>query len=581
MRLRIEMNGKISKIQATIVCMIVAQSVLLAQVEFPGELTTDELNIQRMYIEASQAKLMGSNEDAAEIYHEIMAQDPQNHAAAYEYSRVLYTLERYREGLDQIDVALRYGADNPWYWLMKADILEVLEDYAGAIEVYARLTELKPEERYYYLHQVDLLLKSRQPEQALVVLDQLEENRGIEPEGVRKKVEIYDILDQPGNAVTELEKLLLYYPDEIEFLHLAALYAVEAGDNAKAASLYARVLELDPDDAAANLYSANQLRTSGADTEYLRSIIPLIQNSAIDVDAKVAELLPYIEEYAISRDPGLGQVLGEVIDELVTHHPDEAKAHALYGDYLYNSDNPARAIEEYEKTLVLDKSVFTVWEQLMYLKAELHDMDGLLRTSEQALNVFPNQGSIYYLRGLAYAYKEDFETSIDELQQALIMSGRNKELRFHVLHLMGQVYLDINNAEKAYQAFDKALEIRPDDLTVLTQYSMALVNNDAYRSRAVDMAKKADGISPGNPQVEHILAMLALANDNIPEARKYIEKSMDHGGGDDPLILEHYGDILFRADEVDEAVEYWQLSLESGNPSPTLKRKIAERKLIH
>ena len=45
--------------------------------------------------------------------------------------------------------------------------------------------------------------------------------------------------------------------------------------------------------------------------------------------------------------------------------------------------------------------------------------------------------------------------------------------------------------------------------------------------------------------------------------------------------LYDYGDILITAEETDAAVEYWQLSLDRGNPSDTLKRKISERRMIH
>lgn len=564
------------------ICILAATVLAVPGIsQIPGELTTGELNIQRLYIEASQAKLLGANDEAAEIYKEILNQDNQNHAAAYEYSRVLYSLERYREALDQVNTALRYGPENSWYWLMKADILEVLEDYAGAIDVYSTLVKMKPDERYYYLHQVDLLLETQQPEKALDVLTQLETRRGIEPEVMRKKVEILDHLGLTTEALTEIERLLRFYPDDMEFLHLAGVFAVDAGMTEKATEIYNRILAIDPDDAAANLYAASKYKSSGEDVDYLRSILPLIQNPDIDVDAKVSELIPYIEKYSVSPSREYGEVLGEVIAELVRQHDDEAKVHALYGDYLYASNDLPGAVAEYEKTLVLDKSVFDVWEQLMYIKAEMYDMDGLLRTSEQALNVFPNQATIYYLRGLAYGYKDDHESALTELQQALIMTGRNTDLRFHVLHLLGQVYLDMGNTAKAFEGFDKALELRPDDLTLIAQYSMALVDQGADLNKAEELAKKAIKLSPDNPQVEHTLALIAYKRGDFKKAYEYIDLSLDHGGGDDPQILEHTGDILYSLDQVDEAVEYWQLSLDAGNSSPTLKRKITERKIIH
>ena len=559
--------------------MLVALPGVNAQI--PGDIASEELNLQRLYIEASQARILGANDKAAEIYKQILEQDKQNHAAAYEYSRVLYSLEQYRESLDQINLALRFEKTNVWYWLMKADVLEMLEDYAQAISTYDELIRLKPQEQYYYLHQVELLLRTNQPEQAVAVLNRLESENGIQADIIRKKVEILDVLRKPAEAVVELEKYLKYYPNNIEFLQLAALYSLDSGDAEGAASYYERILRIEPDNAAANLYAANKYKSSGDDIEYLRSILPLIQNSEINIDAKVTELIPYVQKYVAQPNEAYGDVLGDLIAELVANHPDEAKAHALYADFLYASGNLPAAVSEYEATLALDKGVFDVWEQLMYLKAEMYDMDGLIRTSEQALNVFPNQASIYYLRGLAYAYKKDEDSALDELQQALIMSGRNKELRFHVLHLLGQVNLDAGNTEKAYEAFDKALELNGNDVTLLAQYSNALLQSEGDLGKAENLAKQANDLTPGNPQIEHTLAMIAYARNDYKKAFSYIDLSIDHGGGDDPIILEHCGDILYSLEKVDEAVEYWQLSLEGGNDSEILKKKIAERRIIH
>ena len=60
-----------------------------------------------------------------------------------------------------------------------------------------------------------------------------------------------------------------------------------------------------------------------------------------------------------------------------------------------------------------------------------------------------------------------------------------------------------------------------------------------------------------------------------------MDGAMDHGAGDNAMALELYGDILFSLEEVDQAVEYWQLSQSAGNNSEILKRKIAQRKIVH
>jgi hypothetical protein len=95
------------------------------------------------------------------------------------------------------------------------------------------------------------------------------------------------------------------------------------------------------------------------------------------------------------------------------------------------------------------------------------------------------------------------------------------------------------------------------------------------------MALKVIQASPGNASAEHTLALIYYLRGDLKTARVYIEQCMDHGGGDQYKALETYGDILFTMGETEAAVEHWQLSLGSGNPSDILKRKIAERRIIH
>jgi Tfp pilus assembly protein PilF len=63
-------------------------------------------------------------------------------------------------------------------------------------------------------------------------------------------------------------------------------------------------------------------------------------------------------------------------------------------------------------------------------------------------------------------------------------------------------------------------------------------------------------------------------------AKAWMEKALSHPGAKNhPGYLEHYGDILYRNHEVDQAVTYWKMAKEKGGTSASLDRKIAKQKL--
>jgi predicted negative regulator of RcsB-dependent stress response len=59
-----------------------------------------------------------------------------------------------------------------------------------------------------------------------------------------------------------------------------------------------------------------------------------------------------------------------------------------------------------------------------------------------------------------------------------------------------------------------------------------------------------------------------------------MEAAIKYGGEDNAVMLEHYGDILFMLNKLEEAKQYWEKAKNSGSDSEVLKRKIREQKYI-
>ena len=54
---------------------------------------------------------------------------------------------------------------------------------------------------------------------------------------------------------------------------------------------------------------------------------------------------------------------------------------------------------------------FVVYQQILFLEAQVQAWDSLLTESEEALTLFPDQPVVYYLNGVAYALKEKVQWS--------------------------------------------------------------------------------------------------------------------------------------------------------------------------
>ena len=63
------------------------------------------------------------------------------------------------------------------------------------------------------------------------------------------------------------------------------------------------------------------------------------------------------------------------------------------------------------------------------------------------------------------------------------------------------------------------------------------------------------------------------------EAKEWIVKSLKNGSDKSPVVVEHYGDILYQLGKINEAVIQWNLAKSLGGGSELIDKKIKEKKL--
>ena len=192
---------------------------------------------------------------------------------------------------------------------------------------------------------------------------------------------------------------------------------------------------------------------------------------------------------------------------------------------------------------MLNQSVYSVWEQKMFIEEELGLLDDLLKTSEAATDLFPNQATASYFNGLANERKGQFSAAVASLEQAILMSVKKPSLRLDAYVELGITYSKAKTYDKSDTAFGEALKLNSKSATALARYAVVL----AARGNAAEKAK-------------------SLA-----------DEALKISGENDPSVLAFYGDYLFKSGDRDRAVGFWQRAKERGAKSATLDKKIAEK----
>jgi len=291
-------------------------------------------------------------------------------------------------------------------------------------------------------------------------------------------------------------------------------------------------------------------------------------------------MIPYIQKVANTGNKKLADAVIELAQILTDVHPNNAKSFSVYGDLLNHSERPKEALVKYMQTLKLDNSVFTVWEQVMYLNLELNDFDALLKTSNEALDLFPNKAKAYYLNGIANSEKRNYTDAIDGFQQALMMSAKNNRMRADIHGRLGEVYHNSKKYTQSDKNFEKALKLNPDAFTILDSYSFHLALRGDQLVKAEQMSKRSIELQPNQPRLQDTYGWILYKMKNYIGAKEWLEKAMTNGGESMPTLLEHYGDILFKLNDKEQALLYWQKAQEKGSSSELLYKKITNKQLF-
>ena len=108
------------------------------------------------------------------------------------------------------------------------------------------------------------------------------------------------------------------------------------------------------------------------------------------------------------------------------------------------------------------------------------------------------------------------------------------------------------------------------------------MNNYAYylslRSIKLDVAEKLSNLviknNPNNATYLDTYAWVLFKKKDYKLAKFYMESAISSSTEENPVLIEHYGDILFFLGEKEKAVQQWEKSLKMGNKSKVLPQKI-------
>ncbi len=482
-----------------------------------------------------------------------------------------------------IEKALELEKKNKYFYLLAANIYSGLQDYDKAIKAYEDMLKEIPGTEDYYFELAALYQYNAKPEQALKIYNKAEQALGLNEVGIYQKVKILLSLKRTEEAKAEAAKLIATDLQEgIFVINLAETFA-EAEENQYAITLLENALkENSSESAQVQLLLANLYTKTGNHNQAITLWEKLFSNAEVPFETKAYLLATLTDE--ISYNPQSAEsenkkkLFNNLLIQVEKDHPQEAKVFVLKADFFMITGNIPQAIQAYEQALNMGEETAEVFQNVLLLHARNNNFTQLITQSDKALELYPNQGIFYYYAGYGNFMKKNYTQAIVALEQAKKLSSQNPTFLQDIGALLGDAYQYTRDYAKSEKAYDEVLALNPDNESVLNNYAYYLSLRKANLEKAETMAKRLNEIVINNPTYLDTYAWVLYMKQQYRDAKKIMDKVINSGKAN-ATHLEHYGDILFKLGQTNEAVSYWEKAKAINTTSETLSKKIANKTL--
>ena len=181
----------------------------------------------------------------------------------------------------------------------------------------------------------------------------------------------------------------------------------------------------------------------------------------------------------------------------------------------------------------------------------------------------PNNKMIFDLANF-YKNSKDYETAIKYYSKIIENLKINSEIKSDLLYRRGGSYERIGDHDNADKDLLESLSINPDDAYVLNYLAYSWLERDYKIDEAIKMLETAYAARSNDPYIIDSIGWAYYLVNDFPKAEKYLKRAVELMP-DDPIVNDHYGDILWKLDQKIQARYFWK---------NVLKMEDAEKEMI-
>jgi len=535
-------------------------------------LTDDQKQqFQYLFVEGIKQRTIGNGEEAIKIFSRCLEMDPYSSSSMYEIANIHLLKGDFQSAMMMLERAVSLNPNNSYYQVLLAKIYQQNKLYDKAADSFGVLSALTPDNSDYPIFRAEMLNMAGKQDEALACYNVLEKKWGVTEQVSLGKQSIYLRMGKKPEAYHEIENLVAKFQGDTKYYGLLADMYLADSLMDKSLEYYNKVLQNRPDDGFIQFSLSNYYRVAKDYNKSYEHLKKGFESSDLELEAKIQMymLLAQTEDHRLTDGEQ-----NELINILIDKHVDDERPRAILAEYYLSKKQNKEAREQLRLVVEINKGNYAYWERLLFVDNDLSDWTSLGTDSKTAIKYFPEQPLLYILDAVSMIQLENFKDVFAVLDSAEVNATNNNQILSQVYTYRAEAYYKLKKYEDAYGWFDKVVKIDPQNYLAMNNYAYYL----SLRSIKLDVAEKLSSTvvqnNPNNATYLDTYAWVLFKKKDYKLAKFYMESALASSSEENPVLVEHYGDILFFLNEKEKALEQWEKSLKMGNKSKVLPEKI-------
>jgi tetratricopeptide (TPR) repeat protein len=267
------------------------------------------------------------------------------------------------------------------------------------------------------------------------------------------------------------------------------------------------------------------------------------------------------------------------LDAMVRDQPTNPLAHYFLGAIAAEQRDWDKAVECYEKAILLNEGAPQPFEPVYYDLAGVlitrDDPEDALKLLAKARAKFKTSFLLEFYSALAHSRTKDYAASIKHFTAAELLAKRDEPERLTALFFFqaGTAYERHKDFKQAENYFRQSLKLAPDFAEALNYLGYMWAERGENLTEAKEMIEKALKLEPENAAFLDSMAWVLFKLKQPKQALEFQLKALKLQKEPDATLHDHLGDIYLALQEPQKARDQWEKSL-SLESSEEIQKKI-------